>query len=431
MKNYNLIIFGISAAIVASVSYALMPSESDKERIIEALKTTDPAVSPTTKVLETSNIASAVPENNLRTEHYPVQAGDSLSGIFRKLKLSFTDLYHITHAKPYGRDFAKIIPGKTLEIKTDKDGDLEQLTYPRNILETLVATRSKEGFAVELISKDIDARISSAQGVINSSLYVDGKKAGLPDRLIMQLADIFAWDVDFALNIRPGDQFTVLYKTLYVNDKKVVTGDIIAAEFVNRGKTYTAVLFEDDDGKVNYYTPDGRSMRKAFLRTPVDFARISSRFNLRRKHPVLNKIRAHKGVDYAAKKGTPVKTTGNGVVTFRGHKGGYGRVVIIQHGQHYSTLYAHLSKYKRGLRKGDRVKQGDVIGFVGMSGLATGPHLHYEFRIDGVHRNPLTVKLPHQKPISKYLMAEFKRQTAPLLAQLEQTKKTLLAKNGN
>jgi murein DD-endopeptidase MepM/ murein hydrolase activator NlpD len=431
MKNYNLIIFGISAAIVASVSYALMPSESDKERIIEALKTTAPAISPAKKALETAKLAPAAPENNLRTEHYPVQAGDSLSGIFRKLKLSFTDLYHITHAKPLGREFSKIIPGKTLEIKTDKDGNLEQLIYPRNILETLVATRSKEGFAVELISKDIDARISSVQGVINSSLFVDGKKAGLPDRLIMQLADIFAWDVDFALNIRPGDQFTVLYKTLYVNDKEVITGDIIAAEFVNRGKTYTAVLFEDDDGKVNYYTPDGRSMRKAFLRTPVDFARISSRFNLRRKHPVLNRIRAHKGVDYAAKKGTPVKVTGDGVVTFRGHKGGYGRVVIIQHGQHYSTLYAHLSKYKRGLKKGDRVKQGDVIAYVGMSGLATGPHLHYEFRIDGAHRNPLTVKLPHQKPISKYLMAEFKRQTGPLLAQLEQTKKTLLAKNEN
>ncbi|HIG78448.1 MAG TPA: M23 family metallopeptidase, partial [Cycloclasticus sp.] len=187
-----------------------------------------------------------------------------------------------------------------------------------------------------------------------------------------------------------------------------------------------SVRFENKQGHAEYFSADGNSMRKAFLRNPIDFARVSSRFNLRRKHPVLNRIRAHKGVDYAASTGTPIKSTGDGKVIFRGVKGGYGRVIIVQHGQKYSTLYAHMSKYGR-YKKGSRIKQGQTIGYVGMTGLATGPHLHYELRINGIHRNPLTAKFPSAKPVSKNLLAQFKQHVAPLLAKLEIAKQTQLA----
>lgn len=426
MKNYNILIFGISAAIVASASYALITPESNKANSGKAIENT---AHTTAKPSLPKNSIAPVEDAAFHTQHYTIQAGDSLSSIFLKFKLGFTELHQIVHENKFGLNFARITPGKSLVIKTDDKGNLEQLIYKRNIVETLIATRSNQGFSVELLTKDIEKRLSSTQVSITTSLFIDGKNAGLSDKLIMQIADIFAWDVDFALSLRNGDQFTAVYETEYIDGVEINTGNIIAAEFINRGKAYTAVRFEDPKGKANYYTPDGKSMRKAFLRSPVDFARISSRFNLRRRHPVLNRIRAHKGVDYAAKTGTPIKTTGNGKIIFRGHKGGYGRVIIVQHGQRYSTLYAHLSKYRGGLKKGSKVRQGQVIGYVGKSGLATGPHLHYEFRINGAHRNPLTVKLPHDRPIKKTLMADFKIQTTPLLAQLELAKKTLLAKN--
>lgn len=426
MKNYNILIFGISAAIVASASYALITPESNKAN---SGKTIENKAHTTTKSSLPKNSVAPIEDADFHTQHYTIQAGDSLSSIFLKFKLGFTELHQIVHENKFGLNFARITPGKSLVIKTDDIGNLEQLIYKRNLVETLIATRSNQGFSVELLTKDIEKRLSSTQVSITTSLFIDGKNAGLSDKLIMQIADIFAWDVDFALSLRNGDQFTAVYETEYIDGVEINTGNIIAAEFINRGKAYTAVRFEDLKGKANYYTPDGKSMRKAFLRSPVDFARISSRFNLKRKHPVLNRIRAHKGVDYAAKTGTPIKTTGNGKIIFKGHKGGYGRVIIIQHGQRYSTLYAHLSKYRGGLKKGSKVNQGQVIGYVGKSGLATGPHLHYEFRVNGAHRNPLTVKLPHDRPIKKALMADFKIQTTPLLAQLELAKKTLLAKN--
>jgi murein DD-endopeptidase MepM/ murein hydrolase activator NlpD len=243
----------------------------------------------------------------------------------------------------------------------------------------------------------------------------------------MELANIFGWDIDFALDLRKNDQFSILYEKQFVDGEEIAAGNILAAEFSNRGKTFRAVRFVDPKGHANYFTPDGNSMRKTFLRTPVDFARISSRFNLKRKHPVLNQIRAHKGVDYAASTGTPIKATGDGKIIFRGWKGGYGRVVIVQHGQRYTTLYAHLSKFNHKRKKGGYVKQGQIIAYVGKSGLATGPHLHYEFRVNGVHRNPLTVPLPHAKPITKQYLAEFSKQTQPLISQLDQIKTVRLA----
>lgn len=272
-------------------------------------------------------------------------------------------------------------------------------------------------------------KINTAHVSIETSLFLDGLEAGLSKELILQLTDIFAWDIDFATNLRPDDQFTVVYGKKIVDGKETDTDEIIAAEFINQGVSYTAVRYINESG-VSYYTPDGQSMQRAFLTTPVDFIKISSPFSTQRLHPILNRIRAHKGIDYAARTGTPVKSTGDGIVTFSGNKGAYGQVVTIQHNDHYETLYAHMSGFRKGLAVGNHVKQGDVIGYVGQTGLATGPHLHYEFHVDGLYRDPETVKIPHSMPISSTLLADFKAQTQPYFAQLTQAKaQSLLAKN--
>ncbi len=439
MKNslFKTLLFATSTIATIGVCYALISPEavnndSSLDEISVIATTTTPEIN--NPVIDLNDIANSETEHvtslSFKEINHTIRQGESLSTIFSNLDLSKTALHKIVHANDTGREFATIVPGKKLQAKINSDGDLEQLIYQKNSIDTLIATLQGSEYDVKKISKNINREISSAQATIHSSLFLDGKKAGLSDKLIMELANIFAWDIDFALNLREGDRFTVVYEKLFVDGKEFNTGEIISAEFVNQNHTYTAVRFKDPQGHVNYYTPDGKSMRKAFLRTPVDFARISSHFNLKRKHPVLNRIRAHKGVDYAARSGTPVKSTGDGKIIFRGRKGGYGRVVIVQHGQNYTTLYAHLSRYKKGQRLGSRIKQGQVIGYVGKSGLATGPHLHYEFRINGSHRNPLTVKLPQADPINRSLLAKFKKQTEPLLAQLNKAKaSSLLAQN--
>jgi murein DD-endopeptidase MepM/ murein hydrolase activator NlpD len=437
-KTYKPLILGTSIAIIASIGYALISPKNIKDDYtrtslaIPAIRPESVTVAINNPVLSTAaaTVTSEVAQAEPITFVHKIKQGENLSTIFSNLDLSKTDLHSITHASEIGKQFASITPGKDLVVSINTEGLLQQLVYKKNSIDTLKADRSNDGFNVKIISKLVERKVTSTQATINSSLFLDGKDAGLSDKLIMQLADIFAWDIDFALSLRKGDQFTVVYEKIFVDGKEIDTGNIISAEFVNQSHPYTAVRFEDKKGTVNYFTPDGKSMRKAFLRTPVDFARISSHFNLKRKHPVLNRIRAHKGVDYAARSGTPIKTTGNGKIVFRGRKGGYGRVVIVKHGQKYSTLYAHMSRYKKGQKVGSRVKQGQTIGYVGKSGLATGAHLHYEFRINGIHRNPLTVKLPHSLPIKKSLLAEFKKQTTPLITQLNKVKaKSLLAQN--
>jgi len=269
-------------------------------------------------------------------------------------------------------------------------------------------------------------QLASAQGAITSTMNEAAKKARLSDELVDQLTQIFSWDIDFVTNLRPGDRFTVVYERGGYNGQD----DIVAAEVTNRGRLYKAVRYIDKDGYANYYTPEGKALQKAFLTTPVDFARISSHFDMHRMHPVLHRIRAHKGVDYAARTGTPVKATGTGVVTFLGRKGGYGQVVILQHGDRYETLYAHLSGFKSALREGSNVRQGEIIGYVGQSGLATGPHLHYEFRVNGIHQNPLTAQLSNSMPLNSTEVAEFKSQIQDPLAKLNMIKaNSLFARN--
>ena len=271
--------------------------------------------------------------------------------------------------------------------------------------------------------------ITSINGIINTSLSAAARKSGLSNDLILQLTNIFAWDIDFATNLHHGDQFTVVYEETELGNHSS-DYQIIAAEFVNEGRIFTAIRYKDSKGHINYYSPEGRPMRKAFLSAPVDYVRISSGFDMHRKHPILNRIRAHKGIDYAARTGTPVKSAGDGEVIFCGRKGGYGQVMILKHGEHYETLYAHLSGFKKGLKTGDPVKQGEVIGYIGQTGLATGPHLHYEFRVDGVHRNPETLNLAQSLPLHAEALADFKAQTRASLDQLYKTKAlSLFAKN--
>jgi len=365
--------------------------------------------------------------NQLDWTEVKIKSGDSMARIFSRLKISPQTLHTLTKLGKETRKLSKITPGHVLKFQLDDDNQLQQLVYPYSITESLKITKVGTSYHAEILTKAIEKRIAHASAEITHSLFLAGQAAGFSDRMTMEFANIFGWDVDFALDIRKGDYFTVIYEEDYLDGKKIKDGEILAAEFHNNGKTYQAIRYEDSKGNIEYYSPDGKSMRKAFLRSPVNFSRISSRFNLGRKHPILNKIRAHKGVDYAARAGTPIKATGDGKIIFKGRKGGYGKTIIIKHGSAYSTLYAHMRNYNKKSRVGSRVKQGQVIGYIGSSGLATGPHLHYEFRLNGNHRNPLTVRLPTASPLPRKYREDFKQKADDLLAQLNLVKNNSVA----
>ncbi|MBX2858046.1 MAG: peptidoglycan DD-metalloendopeptidase family protein [Cellvibrionaceae bacterium] len=347
-----------------------------------------------------------------------VKPGDNLSLIFQRAGLSDKDVYKILDSSTKAKQLKQLYPGHVFEFIIE-DKQLQQLNYIASKVSTFSFHSTGDGFSFHETSRTPETHLTMRSAEIEHSLFAAGKEAGMDDKLVMELAGIFGWDVDFALDIREGDSFKVLYEEQFLDGQKIGNGAILAAEFINRGSSFQAVRYEDHNGNVQYYTPDGKTMRKEFLRTPIDFARISSHFNLRRKHPVLNRIRAHKGTDYAASRGTPIKAAGDGKVIFAGRKGGYGNVVILQHGQTYKTLYAHISKFRGGIRRGKRVKQGQVIAYVGSTGLATGPHLHYEFYVNGAVRNPVTVRLPKAKSIPKKELARFAKQTQMLLAELD------------
>lgn len=357
-----------------------------------------------------------------------VKSGENLSTIFKRLGLSAKQMQQLLQTKPQAKILRRIHVNDTLRFQIDTQHTLQQLVYEQSPLQQFIFTRQGKRFEASQKTKRVETRETFTTGKIKDSLFVAGQKAGLSDRLIMKLANIFGWDIDFALNIRPGDQFSLIYQESFADSKQLHNGHIIAAEFINRGKLYQAVRYTDAKGHADYYTPDGLSMRKEFLRTPVEFSRISSRFTLGRMHPILHRIRAHRGVDYVAPRGTPVKASGDGKVIFLGRKGGYGNAIILKHGHQYNTLYAHLAHFRRGLRTGKSVRQGQIIGYVGSTGLATGPHLHYEFRVNGVHRNPLTVRLPKAKPIAKKYKRDFLSKAKQTIAKLEQHKHTHLAR---
>ena len=346
-----------------------------------------------------------------------VGRNDTLDSIFRRLSLNLSDLAAIRNLPGIRQSLDFLKPGDAIRV-THSSGDIRTLTRKVSETRLLTVVREDEGFTAKMTDTPVDTRVRTATASIDSSLFQAAESTQMSDTIALKLAAIFAWDIDFVLDIRQGDRFTVEYEQVYQDGRYLRDGDVLAAEFVNNGRTYRAVRFLSESGSAGYYTPDGRPMRKAFLRAPVDFTRVSSAFNPHRRHPILNTIRGHMGTDYAAPAGTPVHAAGDGRVSFAGTKGGYGNCIMVAHGSSVSTLYGHLSRFARTARIGAHVQQGDVIGYVGMTGLATGPHLHYEYLINGVHKNPQTVQLPGAEPLRAQMLQAFKERTAPLLAAL-------------
>jgi murein DD-endopeptidase MepM/ murein hydrolase activator NlpD len=350
-----------------------------------------------------------------------VQRNDTLDRIFRSAGIDAATIAELRNLPDARRALDLLRPGDIIRLE-HIDGVLQRLNRQISATLTLSISREEQGYAINYIENPLEKEVVGRRASIESSVFEAGKRAGISGAVIMTLAnEIFGWDIDFALDIRRGDEFSVLYEQEFQDGEYVGDGRVLAAEFMNQGKRHRAVWFESADGEVRgYFTPEGEGMRKAFLRAPLEFTRVSSVFNPKRRHPISGKVRAHKGIDYAARTGTPILAAGDGRVQFAGRKGGYGNAVILDHGRGITTLYAHMSRFSKAGRSGRRVKQGDVIGYVGSTGASTGPHLHYEYRVKGVHKNPATIPLPRTEIPSGYL-AEFRAQAETKLAQLEMT----------
>ncbi|MBB3102954.1 peptidoglycan DD-metalloendopeptidase family protein [Azomonas macrocytogenes] len=356
-----------------------------------------------------------------------VARGDTLSTLFEKAGLSVATVQDILGSSTEAEQLVQLKPGQVFEFQLDKEGQLLTLSHKINHLETLRLEKTANGYALQKDKQKPETTSAYAYGTIDSSLFLAAQKAGLSHGLAVELTNIFGYDIDFALDLRKGDSFELLYEEKTIKGKRTGGGKILAARFTNQGKTYTAIRYKNAQGGTKYYTANGDTMRKEFIRTPVDFARISSRFSIGRKHPILNKIRAHKGVDYAAPSGTPIKSAGDGKIVLAGRNGGYGNTVIVQHGQRYQTLYAHMQGFAKGIRNGASVKQGQIIGYIGTTGLSTGPHLHYEFQVDGQHIDPLSQKLAMTNPLTKDEKQLFLKFSKPLLAQMDEKRSVTLA----
>jgi murein DD-endopeptidase MepM/ murein hydrolase activator NlpD len=347
-----------------------------------------------------------------------VTRNDTLDRIFRRLKLNLADLASLRNLPGLRARLDSLRPGEALHF-THKDGALFGLERRLNESQTLKVSREPTGLKADVLQNPLETRSRTARGVIDRSLFEAVEAAGANDQTAVALADIFGWDIDFVLDVRAGDAFVVTYDQIFRDGAYVKDGPIQAASFVNQGREFRAVRYTDPEGGSHYYTPDGRGLQKAFLRAPVDFTRVSSRFNTARAHPILNRIRAHQGVDYAAPLGTPVRAAGDGRIRFAGRKGGYGNLVEIEHSRSVVTVYGHLARFSKETRVGAPVTQGTVIAYVGMTGLATGPHLHYEYRVNGVFKNPQTVVLPGAAPIDARWRPDFLAHSLPLLASLD------------
>ncbi len=378
---------------------------------------------------EVAAIMEPEPEVPFETLVLTVGRGDTMEKLFRKNKLSLGQLMTIAQLDEARQLFRKIKPGDVFEI-THNEGELLSIYSELNLTSALRIEKDASRFVASVIERPVEIRKRHAYGVIDSSLFESAAEAGLSDKVIMNVAGIFAWDVDFVLDIRSGDNYYIQFEEIWQDGEFVTDGEIIAAEFNNNGRSIQAIRFKDKNDRSDYFTPEGNSVRKAFIRNPVDFTRISSNFNPNRRHPILNTIRAHRGVDYAAPRGTPIKAAGDGKVIFRGTKSGYGKAVILQHGGNITTLYAHMSGYADKARLGTRVRQGQTIGYVGATGLATANHLHYEYRVNGVHRNPRTVSLPDAEPIAEEYREQFLATARPIIQELEQFKRTQVASLG-
>lgn len=400
-------------ALAIAVLLVLVPSErvEAKRTALEIPLDIDPAVfAPASPTMADAPV-------DWREEQ--VRRGDTLTSVFRRLSLDLSDVHAIAVADEDAKVLSKLQVGETVAVAVRADGALSKVKYSPSPTETYLyeSDGTNDAFVSSHVVEEPE-RVPVVRATnIRSSLFLDAEAIGLSHAKIMELAGIFAWDIDFALDLREGDSFSALYEEEFLDGQKVGSGDILAARFTNLGRTFIAVRFVAPDGTVGYYTPEGRPMRKAFLRAPLDFTRVSSNFNPRRLHPIFKTVRPHNGIDYSAPRGTPIYAAGNGKVVRAGYSGPNGNFVAIQHGGRYMTKYLHLDR--RSVRAGATVKQGEVIGTVGSTGYATGPHLHYEFLIDGVHRDPKTVDLPKAEPIPARLMASFAQDSRSLLARLD------------
>ena len=354
------------------------------------------------------------PKPRYITKQVKVRRGDNMGVIFQRIGLNTTDLHLIDQLD--GSDPLRMLqPGQELTFKLTEQGELHSLYYPHSLEQARRVSRKDDSFVARSVKRGLDTREQVAKGEIRSSFWGAASEAGMTEDQIMDLAAIFGWDIDFAQDLQPGDSFRVVYEDKYQDDERVASGDILAAEFINQGAIYRAVLNQDG----NYYTPEGKAMRKSFLRAPVNFKYISSNFNPRRLHPVTGKVRPHNGIDYVAPVGTPIMAAGGGSVVAAGYNQFNGNYVFIKHAGNYVTKYLHLSK--RTVNKGQRVKQGQTIGLLGGTGRVTGPHLHYEFVVGGVHKNPRTLNLPQAETLTGRALASFKAQARPQLAKLDST----------
>lgn len=392
------------ALMVFTVRY-LVTSESDAPDITTTASVTlpQPAASGTTNLEQTIEVTE----------------GDTLADIFDRYNLDQRDLSAVLSMPNVKTALRHIKPGNQMQLMMTPNGALEKLSYQIGSNQFIKVARTQHGFISKTVTETLEVRKAVAQGVVRSSFYSAAQNAGLPTSLILDLGKIFAWHVNFKQGLHPGDTFEVLYEERYLGDKFIEYGDILAAKFYVNGELFEAIRFKPAKGIASYYTPTGNSLDRAFMRVPLKYTRISSSFNLNRKHPLLGITRPHEGVDLAANWGTPVTATGNGVISFEGKEGGYGNLVIVNHGQGITTRYGHLSRFVKGLHAGDHVSMGQVIAYVGSTGLATGPHLHYEYRINEAPQNPLTVKLPGTTPLPAKYRKSFLAQTRVYLAEMD------------
>lgn len=356
-----------------------------------------------------------------------IQRGDTIASMLARLQVDDPEALQLLRGSREARALYQLVPGKTIHAKVNAEGNLLALRY---LAGSAVYSVERAGDALKVTQQpaQLETRVLMASGEIRSSLFAAADAANLSDAVAIQIADIFSTDIDFHRDLRKGDRFSVVYEALYHQGDLVRFGRVLAAEFINQGKPYRAIYFQNSAGQGGYYTLDGKNIRKAFLRSPLEFSRVSSGFTNVRFHPVLQQWRAHKGIDYAAPAGTRVKATADGVVELVGRHGGYGNLVVLRHQRKYTTWYGHLSRFASGLRKGGRISQGDAIGYVGATGLATGPHLHYEFRINDIHQDPLRVVMPSAPPITAEHRPAFEAAVQPLALRLEILRGTNLAR---
>ncbi|KTD22117.1 peptidase, M23/M37 family [Legionella lansingensis] len=356
------------------------------------------------------------------------RSGDSLTTVFKRLGLSPQTLQAIMRGNPHAKALSQLKTDQEIQLLIKKQ-TLEKMILPYTNLEELVVVREGQRYKTKILTRKTTSQNHIVAATVHGSLYGTAKRNNIPYKLVQQMTEIFTWDINFAKDIRAGDQFIIMYQALYVGDKLVGAGDILAVKYKTRGRTYEAIRHTDRRGHSDYYSLQGTSLKKAFERYPLRFSHISSPFSLSRYHPILHYRRPHKGVDLAAPIGTPIRATGDGRIEIIGRQSGYGNMIKINHNKTYSTIYGHMLKFQKGLSRGDFVKRGQIIGYVGQTGLASGPHCHYEFHINRQPKNPTTVNLPRGFPIEAREMASFKANSAKLLAQLKLFEQTRLAKS--